>query len=237
MLRLFGVVLVTAAALASQPPAGEIRGIVMDTANAPIEKAPVRARQEAPGSPVLQASSDADGSFTIPAVAPGTYLLHAWQAGFLPGILKITVRSGETTDVGKIALALAGCDAPGVMCDSLRAPSENVSESRVVVRTYVNIDRRCGVSLNRGESSCSHPDLALRDEENGTVQLVPGNGAEVSPSCARLRFGTAPLRIDGLGPGDDFCVRTRKGLSSHVFLVDEVPPGAAVLRLWCVTRK
>jgi hypothetical protein len=44
------------------------------------------------------------------------------------------------------------------------------------------------------------------------------------------------VRIDGLGPGSDVCLRTNSGAGSQIFFTGEVESGSEELRIYFVTR-
>ena len=68
------------------------------------------------------------------------------------------------------------------------------------------------------------------------IYLVPRNGAAVSAMNSEARFGEPRLRLDGLGPGFDLWLRTRRGHVSHIFLTDDIEPTTKEVTLWYVTR-
>ena len=72
----------------------------------------------------------------------------------------------------------------------------------------------------------------------GSWRMTPVNGALLSHTdCRSAKFVKGPIRLDGLGPGAEFCVETDRHRYSHVFIIDEVRPETSRLRLWHVTRK
>jgi hypothetical protein len=88
------------------------------------------------------------------------------------------------------------------------------------------------------------PDSDLRlAEENGTLYLLPVNGAALSQSnaltsgCSGVTFRNERFGVVGLGQGVDFCVRTKDGSVSHVFFTDDVENQSTTVALWYVTRK
>ena len=84
-------------------------------------------------------------------------------------------------------------------------------------------------------------DIWFTDSRDGGAYLTPGEGARISPpnptsgDCKETKYDKTPIRVDGLGPGNDICVRTSDGRLSHIYFDDEVTAGS-VLRLWHVTR-
>ena len=240
---------IVALCLASQVAAaagGQVRGTVVDPGEYPLPGASVRLLR--PDSNLLAARGTADQNGTFHAtVAPGAYTLVARMQGFRARrVTSIEVRDGETTDVGKLVLGSAGCDAPGVMCDNFGlGPPDRVKASG-----HLDLNFACAADLGAGMTYCPEDlkvaarrttDLRITRGESG-VYLNAINGATVSTpnpprtDCRDSSPGKADVRIDGLGPGDDICVRTHDGRLSHLFLVDDVEKDSLVIRLFHVTR-
>lgn len=194
--------------------------------------------------------ADEQGVFSTGMLPPGTYTVAAWFQGFRA--LKLTgivLRADETIDLGKIRLEMAGCDAPGVICDNfgLGAPGKGLATG------YLDLKLNCGVDLDNGAVYCpdrsgvsqregASADLIMARKDGG-VYLAPVNGATTNPpnlpsaNCHEANRGNASVRLDGLGPGDDICLYTRTGRLSHVFLVSEVYRGSTQVTIWYVTRR
>lgn len=59
----------------------------------------------------------------------------------------------------------------------------------------------------------------------------------ISDCKDRYRFDQ-PIRIDGLGPGNAWCVETNSKQRAHVFIERKVvEPESEEIALWVVTRK
>jgi hypothetical protein len=235
--------------LASQVAAavgGQIRGAVVDPGEYPLPGAYVKLLRQ--DSNVLAARGTADHTGTFhTTVAPGAYTLIAGMQGFRARrFANIEVRDGKTTDVGKLFLGFAGCDAPGVLCDNFGLGSPD----RVKASGYLYLNFACAADLGAGKTYCPEDSraaarrtthLRITKDENG-VYLNPINGATVSTpnppraDCRDSSPGKAGVRIDGLGPGDDICIRTHDGGLSHLFLVDDVEKDSLVIRFFHVTR-
>ncbi|MCX6902848.1 MAG: carboxypeptidase-like regulatory domain-containing protein [Verrucomicrobia bacterium] len=234
--------------LASQVAAavgGQVRGAVVDPGEYPLPGAYVRLLRQDLNLLAARGTADHTGTFHT-TVAPGAYTLIAWMQGFRARrFTNIEVRDGETTDVGKLVLGFAGCDAPGVMCDNfgLDPPGQAKASG------YFDLNFACAADLGAGKTYCPEDsktarrttDLRITKDEKG-VYLSPINGATVSTpnpprtDCRDSNLGKADVRIDGLGPGDDICVRTHDGRLSHLFLVDDVKKDSLVIRFFHVTR-
>jgi carboxypeptidase family protein len=73
---------------------GRIMGTILDEETLPIEGAQAGLSQA--GQTVLEATTDANGGFTMLGVAPGSYTLQASKLGFESFAVKIDVKEGET---------------------------------------------------------------------------------------------------------------------------------------------
>jgi len=188
---------------------------------------------------ITRVTTQQNGTFQSDTLQPGWYTLIAWVPGFRARRLGVAVRDGETADVGQFQLDLAGCDAPGVMCDDFGlGPPDPILKSG-----YVELKLGCGADLRNSRSYCPDSrgirkiagvDLRLTKAASG-FYLNASNGASLSLDCNGA--GQSTIRIDGFGPGDQICVRTHGGFPSHVFFVNDVESNSQSVTFWHVTRK
>lgn len=226
----------------------QVRGAVVDTTGAAIGGATVRLLNSVSGE-VAHVMANDSGQFQLEIAAPGGYIVTAWHRGFRRRRVKVVSRpEGEALDLGNIRLDFAGCDAPGVICDSFGAappPDPVVSRGDLQIRTD------CMVAFATSRAFCAgdlkgwnegDADIRLIRDERG-VYLAAMNGAALSePDLPRLDCGDAypkekQIRIDGLGPGDDICLHTHDRHWSHVFFTDDVDRGSRNIGIWQITRK
>ncbi len=223
----------TRAAFAQAPgePTGWIQGRVVDPTNAPLVGF-LRVLQ--PDSRVLVLRQRAQGpEFKSNALRPGSYVLKVWAAGFRQHVpLAVTVQPGKVMDVGTIQMEVAGCDAPGVICDTV------VPTRPPLAYGHLSLKLDCGLDLDKGKVSCpaaSRADLLCAKDETG-VYLSPANGAAAAPDCRVPKYEPTRIRIDGFGPGDDLCVRTSSRHLAHLFFEDDVQRDSLEVRLYYVTK-
>lgn len=228
----------------------QLRGHVVGASGGPI---PATIRLIDPGTKavVLRFRAKEDGTFETGPLKPSVYALTAFAQGFRRRELrKVVIEPGHITDLGEIALDFSGCDMPGMICDYFGEVPEDVR--RIIAQSHVTLPR-CAVDLDReGVKTCPERDNAgpgVRDsdlrlaKENGTLYLVAMNGAALSTpyvatsDCSGIAYGSKRIAIAGLGPGVDFCVRTKRGSVSHVFFTDDVGNESTTVTLWFVTRK
>jgi hypothetical protein len=100
------VALLLASPIAAQEIRGSIEGVVRDSSGAVLPGVTVELKSE--GGAVLSTTSDSTGSFRFPTVAPGTYVVTATLASFMPGTVNdVRVGLGQIKKVD-FALALQG---------------------------------------------------------------------------------------------------------------------------------
>ena len=102
----------------------ELRGQTVDPSMAALPSALVRLRATGEKSATFGSETDISGAFVIRDVPPGEYRLRIWVQAFRPRTLAVKLYPGEVKDLGGIRLELAGCDAPGVICDYIGDPQE-----------------------------------------------------------------------------------------------------------------
>jgi hypothetical protein len=242
-LRLIILVLGLAALLLAQTLVCSIRGRVDDESEAGLPAFILITPKES-STPVHRGKAGQDGRLCIPHLSPGTYTVKVWLNGLRAARVRdVVVRNGTETNVGDIRLQLGDCDAPGVMCDSM------IPEPTSGVRGNLTVPLGCGVDLDRVAVICAERapprskttatkiDVLFMGGEHGALMLIPANGARIRPNCRTLIYTDEAFRVDGLGPGDDLCVRTKKGRSSHLFFNgDDVQSTSSELVLSIVTK-
>jgi hypothetical protein len=145
-------------------------------------------------------------------------------------------------------LDLAGCDAPGVICDWL---GEAAPPDPVVSRSNLQIQTGCMAALATGSAFCAgdriggteaDADIRLTQDASG-VFLTAMNGALLSEpdlprgDCRDAYPAKKQIRIDGLGLGDDICLYTHDRHWSHVFFTYAVNRDSHQIAIWQITRK
>jgi hypothetical protein len=227
---------------------GQIQGSIVDETGLAIP-ASVRVISSDTGVLIVRLQTNDDGSFKTQPLPEGRYRLTAVANGFRRAERNdLLVQSGRIEDLGRITLELAGCDPPGVMCDSVGEPPE--SNHHVIAHARVILKASCAVKLtqtakvvcpDRGGNFDS-VDIRLTQEE-GALYLVPANGASLSQAyasnldCSGVKYELNRMSVAGLGPGVDFCVRTRRGDIAHVFFTEDVETKSDSVSLWYTTRK
>jgi hypothetical protein len=222
--------------------------VVVDATGAAIGGATVRLLKSV-SDDVAHVTAANSGKFQFETVAPGRYILAAWQQGFRSRRIPLVLRgAGEALDLGYIRLEVAGCDAPGVICDSIGPASP---PDPVVSRSNLHIQSDCMAGFAANSAFCpgdrtgkseGDADIRLTHDDNG-VYLTAMNGALLSQpdlprgDCHDANPKEKQIRIDGLGSGDDICLNTHDRHWSHIFFTDRVTRGSLQIALWQITRK
>lgn len=230
---------------------GRFQGHFVDTSGGAIA-AIVRVVRADTNAVVLRFRANDDGSFRTGPLIPGPHLVTGFATGFRRRELQnLTIKAGHINELGKITLDLAGCDAPGTNCDYFgEVPN---SARRIVAEAYITMEPSCTATLDRkievvcperaGKLAMSAKGEISLVERNDTLFLIPGDGAAISSlqgsnaDCSAVTYRHEDIAVVGLGPGVDFCVRTKRGLIAHVFFTDDVEAGSTSVALWYVTRK
>jgi hypothetical protein len=92
--------------LPDQQALGSVSGTVVDQSGAIVGGAQIRLTRE-DQSPSQEVLSDADGQFSFPNVAPGSFQLTITSVGFTTQVLSGTVGPGETYVVPQVVLTVA----------------------------------------------------------------------------------------------------------------------------------
>jgi hypothetical protein len=195
----------------------KIRGVAVDSVGAAVGGASVQLL-DANFKLVAHVTADVAGKFSIETVDSGNFVLKVWLQGFRSRRLPVATDT-EITDVGKIHLDVADCDAPGVICDWF---GETPPHDPVASRGYLQVQTGCMLTFARSKGLCpgdptgtreSEADVRITVDENG-VYLTAMNGAALSKpnlprgDCHGANPRETKVRIDGLGPGDDICLHT-----------------------------
>jgi outer membrane receptor protein involved in Fe transport len=96
-------------AAVAQTPAGSVTGAVTDALGRPLKGAQLQL-QAPDGRKIATAATSADGTFSFPGVAPGTYAVVAEEADFQPGTAIVTVRGDGAASTNIVLTATKPLD-------------------------------------------------------------------------------------------------------------------------------
>jgi hypothetical protein len=231
-----------------------VKGVV-DTSGMPLLEGSIRVLALPSHVTVARASIDANGRFEVDGLRPGRFVVVVLVRGFHSSRASVLLRDAKTIDLGTIKPVFLGCESGTLVCDSF-APEMIVHPvlgiplappSTILRRGYIELTIDCGVDLQTGSSDCYggqnvRADLRLKKEETG-IFLYSLEGLNLYlPTAPKYDCGDATereskIRVDGMGPSDDFCIQIGDHLVSHAFLIDYVEPDAKAVALRYVTQR
>ena len=230
---------------------GQLQGTIVDPEGAVMGGVRVSVLQADSNVVAADVTTDRLGKFKIGVRNSGSYTIKVRLQGFRSRALDgAVVREDETVTLPDIQLDFAGCDAPGVNCDIFLTNPKDFPQ-KLLSAGYLKANLDCEIDLRKSQVYCTAGSIPRRTpamdlkivREDARIFLKPLNGAAVSApnssktDCSDAKFSDVKVRVDGLGPGYDMCVRTHEGHPSHVFLVNDVGPTSSEISLWQVTRK
>ena len=192
--------------------AASLRGVAVDVTGASIPRTTVRVLDAESHAVVASGTSDERGAFLIEGVEPGTYAVTAKASGFRLRIIESVAI--HDADLGKVQLEVAGCDAPGVICDTF---GMGAVFPGLIRHEALSVPFDCGGDLARAKASCppdKRADLTVQ-QDGANMFVLPLNGATLDLRCNGQ--SSPRVRVDGLA-GMDFCVHRADGLESHVYV-------------------
>ena len=165
---------------ASPPPLvvanGEVRGAVVDAASGqPLARASIAVRSKANATLVAGAIATAEGTFRIPGLRNGAYVLRVTYLGFGPRTQEFAISdSAPVANVGSIRLSRVAVALEGVAVTEERAtitvePDRNAYRAKAVAPTATNasevLDAVPSVQVDVDGK------VSLRGNENVVVQI------------------------------------------------------------------
>jgi hypothetical protein len=177
--------------LSAQTTTGTVRGYVKDQNGAPVA-AEIQARQTNTGV-VRSATAHADGSYIIPGLAPGNYLLSVRQIGYGPQARNIVVQIGATL-LADFALQAGALELQAVIVEA--APTIELRSSEVATNvTQQQIQQLPTASRNFLDLAVLAPGMSItEDRVNGTSRTFAGGGA--SPNQVNVFVDGSSLKND-----------------------------------------
>ncbi|HTH65216.1 MAG TPA: carboxypeptidase regulatory-like domain-containing protein [Gemmatimonadales bacterium] len=179
VLAIGGFLILAAGRAAAQTTTGTIRGYVREASGAPIADAEVQARN--PGTGIVRtATSNAEGAYVLPGLAPAVYDLTARHIGHSPQALRLTVQVGSTIlqdfTLQAGAVAVAGVTVQGA------APALETRTSEVATNvTTQQIDRLPTPSRNFLDLAALAPGVTVtEDRVGGTSRTFSAGGQSAS---------------------------------------------------------
>jgi hypothetical protein len=216
---------------------GQVHGRIVDASAGPIEKAQVRLLDRESRVTKYRLISDGFGRFRLDGVKPGTYLVAATARAFRERFVdNIVVEDGRDVGLGDLILQLAGCEYPGVICDSFGTEAKAIlyksGDLKVRFESCVlDVDGQAGCSVHIHLGS----DRRVYLEPRNHARLAEANSA--GASCRGAVFVNPRTRVDGLGPGSDVCLLSGRGRRAELFFTSEVSAESREITMHCVIWK
>jgi len=166
---------------ASQPPIGEVKGIVTDQSTGqPVALATVQLVEDATAS----TSSGADGSFSLSGLSSGTYTLLVTKPGYQINTIPIQITVGQVLDVGAIAIVPSSTTSnlSGVIRNSSGSPLQNVVvtvDTRTALTDATGVYQITGLSPGNRTVTATLPGYQT---VTAMVNFVAGNSYTFSPT-------------------------------------------------------
>ncbi|WP_028596783.1 carboxypeptidase regulatory-like domain-containing protein [Paenibacillus assamensis] len=90
---------IATASAALQPLVGSVSGIITDSFGNPIPSAVITVRSNTGGGPVItRVISNINGSYSVPSLSPGTYVIAVTADGYQNGLCSVTVIADTNTE-------------------------------------------------------------------------------------------------------------------------------------------
>ncbi len=222
--------------------AATIRGTVVDPGDRALPGAKIRLLNASSRKRLTLTAANNQGVFAVDAAVGGKYAVAVSFPGFLERLIPVEVLS-DSVELGKIVLALAGCEAPGVMCEDLSPILVGSAPPSPAARDMV-LGTDCAIDADSLKMICGDPadpgktaDIRVRFRADQIWFEAVNGGSLAEPVGVNSSCGVPvpEVRIDGLGRGTLYCITTNRHRKSQIYLLDEVPPNAGYIPLHLVT--
>jgi hypothetical protein len=257
LLRLTGTLLVACYVGGGADQTGAIAGKTVDPSGLYLPSPKVRLNEQSEGGRRYDTAGDAQGQFRLTEVEPGVYTIKITVPGFRDKTIPdVRISPGQQSDLGVIGLDLAGCDAPGVICDDFGL---SVYDDPIHSAGAIEIPQSCAVDIDEGNVKCTveldgrgtipperdaDSDFWIRTGADGKVYLTPRNSTSIAlnpptkrskTGCITASYSTMEVRIDGLPIGSRVCIRTNRERYAQVAFFDVVKAKAEKVKVDYIT--
>ena len=232
--------LLLCSALQSQ---GQIRGQVVDSEGASISRTTIRVMDAKSRKTIRTGRTDAVGRFELHDLSPGRYSIAFSSSGFSPELIEVDTSLPGADLSRTVHLRMLDCDAPKVNCDVFtQYPIEDPHP--IVFQGDLNVDLSASVDLDKGGSvplASRTANFSIAEKEGG-LYLTPLNGATLLSVCkpefgrGREKAAISEVRIDGLDPDSEICMKTIHFRFSKIFITREVRSEDKGIEIDVVTR-
>jgi len=179
MLAISGLLLLAADRAVAQTTTGTIRGYVRDSSGAPLAAAEVQAKNVGTGV-ARTATTNSDGSYALPGLAPAAYDLTTRHIGHSPQTRRVTVQIGSTL-LADFALRAGAIEVAGVNVQVAAPPLETRTSEVATNVTSQQIDRLPSPSRNFLDLASLAPGVTVTEDRiQGTSRTFSAGGQSAS---------------------------------------------------------
>ncbi|MGE5141861.1 MAG: carboxypeptidase regulatory-like domain-containing protein, partial [Acidobacteriota bacterium] len=179
VLAIGGLLLLATDRAAAQTTTGTIRGYVRDSSGAPLAAADIQARNIGTGV-VRTATTNADGSYALPGLAPATYDLTTRHIGHSPQARRVTVQIGSTL-LADFTLRAGAVELAAVTVAAGAPPLETRTSEVATNVTTQQIDRLPTPSRNFLDLAALAPGVTVSEDRiQGTSRTFQAGGQSAS---------------------------------------------------------
>lgn len=198
-LALSGLCVLGAGTAAAQTTTGTIRGYVRDQNGLGLSAADVQARNIATG--VLRTTTtNAEGAYVLPGLAPATYDLTARHIGHTPQVRREVVQIGATL-LADFALQAGAVEVAGVTVEAA-PPSLETRTSEVATNvTSQQIERLPTSSRNFLDLAALAPGLSVTEDRVNGIGFRTFSGTGQSANSSNIFVDGTSLKNDLTGGG------------------------------------
>lgn len=198
-LALSGLCVLGAGPAAAQTTTGTIRGYVRDQNGLPLSGADIQARNVATG--VLRtATSNAEGAYVLPGLAPATYDVTARHIGHTPQMRREVIQIGATL-LADFALQAGAVEVAGVTVEAA-PPSLETRTSEVATNvTAQQIERLPTPSRNFLDLAALAPGLSVTEDRVNGIGFRTFSGTGQSANSSNIFVDGTSLKNDLTGGG------------------------------------
>jgi outer membrane receptor protein involved in Fe transport len=185
---LTGFFILAATPGAAQTTTGTVRGVVRDQNGTPLADAEVQARNPETGI-TRSATTNSEGAFALPGLAPGTYDLTARHIGNSPQARRVVVQIGATL-LADFSLQAGAVEVAGVTVEATPALETRTSEVATNV-TPQQIERLPTPSRNFLDLAALAPGVTVSEDRINSSSRTFSAGGQSANSTNIFVDGTS----------------------------------------------
>jgi hypothetical protein len=184
--------------VSAQTTTGTVRGYVKDQNGTAVSDVEVQARQTETGI-TRTAGSRTDGSYVLPGLTPGNYVLSVRKIGFTPQNRPIVVQIGATT-MGDFTLQAGAVELQAVTVQA--APTVELKTSEVATNvTQQQLQQLPTASRNFLDLAALAPGVTVSEDRVNSIGFRTFSGGGSTPNQVNVFVDGTSLKNDLTGGG------------------------------------